>query len=87
MVDINRTYLGKAYLKKLESKTYGLFRNLMMETDEPADVMGTMKAEKIKELGPLKVLREAEKGEEKLVVLRTHDPVENRELSLVELDP
>ena len=86
-MNINRTYLGKAFLKRLERKTYGLFRNLMMETDEPENVMGGKKAEVIKELGPLKVLREAEKGEEKEVVLRTIDPIDQRELSLIEIKP
>lgn len=84
---VNRTYLSKAFLKRLERKTYGLFRNLMMETDKQANVMGSMEAEIVKEIGPLKVLREAEKGEETLVVLKTFDPVDHRELSLIEIEP
>lgn len=84
---MNRTFLEAAFLKRLERKTYGLFRNMVMETDEDDNVMGTKKREFIKELGPLKVLREAEPGEEKFVVLKTIDPDTQKELSLIEIKP
>ena len=79
-----RTFLGKAYLQILERNLYGIFRDVLVEEDDPKT--GKPVREKLKSLGPLKLLREAEKGEEQRVVLRSHHPVENREISLVELE-
>lgn len=75
-----KTYLSKAYLKHLEKNLYGLFRNLEIE-DEHGN------REKIKEIGPLKMLRKAKLPEEdKRVVLKTYEPATQEEIGLVELE-
>lgn len=79
-----RTFLSKAYLMVLEDKTYGLYRNIEMETDKVGSD-GKKIREKVKAIGPLKVLREAERGEDELVVLKTVHPETFRELALVEV--
>ena len=78
-----RTFLSAGFIKEIERGVYGIFRNV--ETEEVNTSTGHPVREKLKELGPLgKVLREARKGEEEKVVLRSHHPNENRPLDLVE---
>lgn len=79
---VPRTFLSKAYLQEVEKGLYGLFRNLeMVEVGKD----GQEVREKVgKPIGPLRLLREARKGEESRVVLRSHHPKEGRLLDLVE---
>jgi hypothetical protein len=79
-----RTFMSKAYIQELEKGLFGLYRNIEME--EPDPKTGKPVREKIKAIGPIKLLREAQKGEEKRVVLVTVHPVELRELALVEVE-
>lgn len=78
---VPRTFMGKAYLQELERDLYGLFRNIEVEE---IGKDGKPVREKLKAIGPIRLLREARKGEETQVVLRTFHPTENRPLDLVE---
>lgn len=70
--------MGKGYLKALEAKTYGLFRNIEVEVFDKEK--GRPVREKAGELGPIGIFRECE-GDEK-PDLRTVDPISTRLLEL-----
>lgn len=81
-----RTFLSKAYLKEVERGTFGLFRDLVFE--EADKKTGSLIREKSgKPIGPIRLLREARKGEENRVVMRTMHPKTGKAISLVEDDP
>lgn len=80
----DRVFMSAAYIMEIEPKTYGLYRNIEMETDRVGPD-GKKIREKVKAIGPIRLLREAEPGEEQLVVLRTVHPETFKELSLVEI--
>ena len=80
----NRVFMSAAYVMEIEPKTYGLYRNIEMETDQTGPD-GKKVREKIKAVGPIRLLREAEPGEEQKVVLRTVHPETFKELNLVEM--
>lgn len=71
---IPRTFMGKAYVTVLEKDLYGLYRDVIVEEDDPKT--GTPIREKAGSIGPIKLLREARKGEEQQVVLRTSHPTD-----------
>lgn len=76
---VPKTYLTKAYVKQLEKGLYGLFRNLEFEDDKGV-------REKVKEIGPIRLLREAKMpDEDKQVVLKTYDPIRQIEIGLVDV--
>jgi len=80
-----RSFLTPGYIKEIEPGLYGVFRNV--EVEEKDARTGRPVREKLQEFGPLgKPLREARKGEEERVVLRSHHPTENRPLDLVEAE-
>jgi len=80
-----KTFLTPGYIKELDNDLYGVFRNV--EVEEKDKRTGRWVREKLQELGPLgKPLREARKGEEAMVVLRSHHPITNLPLELVEDD-
>lgn len=80
-----KTFLTPGYIKELDTDLYGVFRNV--EVEEKDKRTGRWVREKLQELGPLgKPLREARKGEEAKVVLRSHHPITNLPLDLVEDD-
>lgn len=75
-----RSFLAPGYVKEIERGLYGIFREVQTEEQGIRKTLG-------EPLGPLgKPLREAEKGEEHLVVLRSWHPKENRPLELVEAE-
>lgn len=81
---VKRTFLSKAYLRELEPGTFGLFRNLEVEEVDPKT--GQPVREKVgRPIGPIGLLREAAKGEEAQVVLRTYHPTQNRPIELVKV--
>jgi hypothetical protein len=79
-----KVFASPAFLKIMDKDVYGLFRSIIVE--EFNETTGKTVREKVKDVGPISLLRELRKGEDKKVVLRTHHPVDNRELSLVELE-
>jgi hypothetical protein len=78
-----KIFASAAFLKVLEKNLYGLYRSILVELDELGPD-GKPIREKVKDVGPISLLREARKGEEDKVVLRSHHPKEDRELALVE---
>ena len=78
-----RVFMSPAFLKVIEKDTYGLFRNIEIETFDKTK--GHPMREQAGEIGPIKVLREAEAGEELKIVLETWHPTEKRMLKLVEV--
>jgi hypothetical protein len=73
-----KTFLSPAYIKVLEKNLYGLFRNL--EVEEKGQ------REKLREIGPIKLLRKAKlPDEDKQVVIRTVDPKTGEAIGLVEV--
>ena len=80
---VPRTFLSPAYLKVIEDKTFGLFRSVTIE--EFDRTRGYPVRVPAGEIGPIRVLREAEPGEEARVVLKTFHPLTMKELSLVEV--
>lgn len=82
---IPRTFLSKAWLKEEEPGVYQLYNNLLVEGTDPKT--GEKVKEKIGKAFPRgRPLREAQKGEESRVVVRTIHPSDMRELSLVEIE-
>ncbi len=81
--DVPRTFLSKAYIVELEKGLWGLYRDVLVETNE-FDKEGKPIREKVgKPLGPIGVLREMQKGEEEKVILRSYDPKLDKLLELV----
>lgn len=83
-VKIPRTWWSAAYLKEEEPGTFILYRDMLVE--EIVD--GKPMREKVG--APVQVgkpLREAMKGEESRVVVRSFHPTEQRPMDLVEVDP
>ncbi len=80
-----RSFLSPGYVKEIEPGVYGIFREVQTEQK---DNNGNLVREPLGEpLGPLgKPLREARKGEEHLVVLRSFHPKEKRPIDLVEAE-
>lgn len=82
---IPKTFLSKAWLKEEEPGVYRLYSNMLVEGTDPQT--GEKFKEKIGKPFPRgKFLREALKGEEARVVVRTFHPTEHREISLVEIE-
>ncbi len=77
-LDGKRYFLGKAFLREVDPGTFGLFRDLLEETKDPAN--GKAIREKLKSLGPLQVFRRIENDERP--DLRTIDPKTGQEISL-----
>jgi hypothetical protein len=78
-----RTFMSPAFLKVIEKNTYGLYRSVEVETFDRK--RGYPVRESAGEIGPIRVLREMETGEEGLVVLETFHPIEKRMMKLVEV--
>lgn len=77
------TFAGKAYVMVLEKGLYGLYRDVFTEEIDPST--GQPVREKMGSIGPIKLLREMQKGEEQLVVLKTSHPLDVAKIiSLVE---
>jgi hypothetical protein len=72
-----RVYLSRAYLKLLESNTYGLFRDVLSEDRT------TRERERMGHVGPIKVLRPVQAGERPEI--RTVDPGTGALLELVSI--
>ena len=79
-----KVYASPAYLKPLEKGLFGLFRNI--EVEDRGSINGEPVREKIRTIGPIKTLREAARGEEQLVKLRTVHPDTGELLELVEVE-
>ena len=74
-----------AFLREVEKGTFRLFRSVEVEYTDP--VTNAKRREKVRDIdiSPYP-LRELQRGEdERLVVLRSHHPTENRPLALVEI--
>ena len=81
---VPRTFLSKAYIMELEKGLWGLYRDLLVETDVKDEKTGDQIREKVgKPLGPIGLLREMQKGEEEHVVLRSYDAKSDKLLELV----
>lgn len=76
-----RVFASPAFLKALEKDLYGLFRSI--ETEEKDERTGAVVREKVKDVGPLALFREAREGDE--VSMRTVHPVTARELKLTKV--
>ena len=63
---VPRTFMGKGYVVLLEKGLYGLYRDVLVQEGDVREKAGS--------IGPIKLLREAQKGEEALIVLRTSHP-------------
>lgn len=73
---------GSGYVREIEKGLYGLYRDVY--TEEIVEGKDPVK-EKMGSIGPIRLLREMEKGEEAQVVLRTSHPSDpGRMISLVE---
>lgn len=84
-VKIPRTFWSKAYLREEDPGTYQLYRDMLVEGKDPKS--GQPVREKIGRPIPVgKPLREARKGEEALVRVRSYHPKSQRPLELVEVD-
>lgn len=82
---IPRTFLSKAWLKEEETGVYQLYCNMLVEGTDPKT--GEKMKEKIGKPFPRgRPLREARKGEEVRVVVRTFHPTEQRPIELVEIE-
>jgi len=82
---IPRTFMSKAWLKEEEPGVYQLYNNLLVEGTDPKT--GEKVKEKVGKPFPRgRPLREAKKGEEAKVVVRTFHPTEMRPMELVEVD-
>lgn len=81
---VPRTFLSKAWLKEEEPGVYQLYSNMLVEGH---DQSGQKVREKIgKPIPRGRPLREASKGEEARVVVRTFHPSEGRPMDLVEIE-
>jgi len=81
---VPKTFWSKAYLVEEEKNTYILYRDFLVE-GKGSD--GNAVREKIGKPVPVgKPLREAIKGEEQRVVVRTFHPTESRLMELVEIE-
>lgn len=78
----NRIFFGEAYLQRIESKTYGLFRPLLVSPWIESEGRHGPR-EKLKVIGPIGVFRECE-GSEKPDLMTFH-PEEKRTLNLKSL--
>lgn len=82
MAEKPRVIAGSGYVKLLEKGLYGLFRDVY--TEEKVEGAEPRK-ERMGSIGPIKLLREMQKGEEALVVLKTSHPSDpGQMISLVE---
>lgn len=82
-VKVPRTFWSKAYLLEEDTNTFRLYRDMLVEGK---DSSGKAAREKIGKPIPVgKPLREAEKGEEKSIVVRTFHPTTMKEINLVEI--
>lgn len=81
---IPRTFRTPRYLKILEKDTYGVFVDLVCETDRK-DEAGNAIREKLRTIGPIQVLRPARLDEKENVVMRTVNPDTFQEIELVPL--
>lgn len=84
-VDGVKMFASPAFLKPLEKGLFGLFRNIEVEYRDKTDNHGERVREKLKTIGPIKVLRVAQPGEEQLIRLRTVHPDTGDLLELVEV--
>jgi hypothetical protein len=76
-----RYFLSRAFLLPLEKGVFGLFRSMLEEDPE------TKKREKVGEpIGPIRLLRTANKDEAEKVVIRTVHPKTQELLELVEYE-
>ncbi len=81
---VPRTFASGAYLKIIDKNLYGLYRDILVETDQK-DLTGHPLREKTgKSIGPIALLRRAEKGE--FVYLRTQHPTTGEQLDLTEVE-
>lgn len=84
-VKVPRTFWSKAYLKEEDKGTYQLYRDILVEGKDSRT--GQPVREKLGKPIPVGApLREARKGEEARVLVRTFHPTEMRPLELVEVD-
>lgn len=84
-VKVPRTWWSKAYLKEEDLGIYRLYRDVLVEGKDSSS--GQPVREKIGKPIPIGApLREAKKGEEMNVKIRTFHPTENRPMELVEID-
>lgn len=82
---IPRTWWSKAYLKEEDLGIYRLYRDILVEGRDSKS--GQTFKEKFGKPIPVGApLREAKKGEELSVKVRTFHPTENRLMELVEMD-
>lgn len=73
---------GSGYVRLIEKGLYGLYRDVYTEEEVEG---GEPIKEKMGSIGPIRLLREMEKGEEALVVLKTSHPSDpGKMISLVE---
>ena len=84
-IGIPRTFWSKAYLKEEDMGVYRLYRDILVEGKDSSS--GEQVKEKMGKPIPVgKPLREAKKGEEALVKVRTFSMRENKQIDLVEMD-
>lgn len=74
---VPRTFLSPAFLVQVEPKLYGLYRSVEIEAIKKD---GTTYREKIKDIGPIALFREAEGDEE--VDMQTFHPIDKRPMAL-----
>lgn len=79
-----RSFAGKGYVMELENNLYGVFRDVLVETDKKDD-QGNVIREKAGKIGPLSLLRRARDGER--VVMQTFDHRTNTVILLTPVDP
>jgi len=81
-----RTFLSAGYIKEIGKGVYSVFRWVEIEEKGKLDSNGKQIREKFKEIECGKPLREARKGEEAKVVLRSFHPTEHRPMELMEIE-
>ena len=57
--DLPRTFMTPAYLEEIDTGTYGLFRDIMIETDEKGEDGQFLREKFGKRIGPVFILRRA----------------------------
>ena len=73
-----KAYLSKAYLVEVEPKTFGLFRDMVIEQKDART--GKVEKEKLRTVGPIGLFRECE-GDER-PDLESFHPVDQRPMRL-----